>query len=1004
MTQAIYRRYRPQTFDQVIGQEQVTGPLKNALKSGRVNHAYLFSGPRGCGKTTSARIMARCLNCEQGPTDTPCEVCPSCVELSVNGSGSLDVVEIDAASHNGVDDARALRENAFFAPVRDRYKIFILDEAHMVTTQGFNALLKLVEEPPEHVKFIFATTEPEKVITTIRSRTHHYPFRLVAPQTLRNFLSHVCDLENVQYDNSVISLIVRAGAGSVRDSLSILDQIIAGSEDNVLDYEKTRHLLGYTDTAMLDSIVESFAAKDGAVVYEIVEKIVDSGQDPRRFVEDLLQKIRDLILIYIAGVNSKNILSTYSDEQLNRMYKQAKGWGIDNLNDAAQRCVEALSEMVGATSARIHLELLCARIIVPALSDSNTVNLELNQTTNTALRTGNDTVSNPRNDTYVSIVENADKSTISRGVNSDARNQSVEALNSVANSNDNSNIVVSDKGLAETIDIPKSVLEDSNLSVQAHVNDDEFNTLAKTKKPGDLLAPANFGKPIVMPEKIPDVEAVQEQREEQLSNQYLSNPNLAEPTGEKLQEPLSSSRLSETDSTHSFDNTNTVESQIQASDKATDFTQDFDTNQPYEEFVATNNVDSYNQQSVTAKSELEENLPKTTQGNLPSNIGNVQSDLIRLRWEEILEKIKNTKKSTWTLISRNAQPGAYDGKTLHLHFDTKALAGMFSSGPHIQVTIQSIHDILGINVQINPTDEAVDLQNAQGLSDVKVTQTGVTATTGAGGTVNFTEQNSANNRQSLVEEAERSFQTQPYSQSNSSANFRVQHSSSPNLPNNAIQSVEEFEPTVEVFAENGSFDRVSAKSQPHYLNDAGSSAGVVTSETATNSNLETKSVATFSAQQEQSVGFSEQTFADTNSSFTQTSEENVSRKDSVQSQNQNIAIPEQTGNETTYEDSFFNDDENYEDDFYTDEMLVDNYAGEENNNVNHGENATTNLKANADNDIDNPTSTLNTSENAQVDTSTQLKSGEQNLDNIQSKPLDIASIQSMLNAKIEDAE
>ncbi|MBN9190200.1 MAG: DNA polymerase III subunit gamma/tau, partial [Microbacterium sp.] len=301
MTTALYRRYRPESFGEMIGQSQVTEPLMTALRTDRVGHAYLFSGPRGCGKTTSARILARCLNCAQGPTDTPCGVCDSCVELGRGGGGSLDVVEIDAASHNGVDDARDLRERAVFAPARDRFKIFILDEAHMVTPQGFNALLKLVEEPPDHVKFIFATTEPEKVIGTIRSRTHHYPFRLVAPAAMLEYVGTLCEQEGVTVEPGVLPLVVRAGGGSPRDTLSLLDQLIAGSEGTVVTYERAVSLLGYTHAELLDAVVDAFGAGDAAAAFSAVDRVVQTGQDPRRFVDDLLERLRDLIVIAATG-------------------------------------------------------------------------------------------------------------------------------------------------------------------------------------------------------------------------------------------------------------------------------------------------------------------------------------------------------------------------------------------------------------------------------------------------------------------------------------------------------------------------------------------------------------------------------------------------------------------------------------------------------------------------------------------------------------------------------
>jgi DNA polymerase-3 subunit gamma/tau len=370
VNQALYRRYRPETFAELIGQAQVTAPLMTALRTDRVNHAYLFSGPRGCGKTTSARILARCLNCAEGPTDTPCGKCASCIELSRDGSGSLDVVEIDAASHNGVDDARDLRERAIYAPARDRFKIFILDEAHMVTPQGFNALLKIVEEPPAHVKFIFATTEPEKVIGTIRSRTHHYPFRLVAPAEMLDYLEEVCATEKVKPAPGVLTLVVRAGGGSVRDSLSLLDQLIAGSElksgSAEIEYDRAAALLGYTHANLLDEVVDAFATQNSSLVFSSVDKVIQSGQDPRRFVEDLLEKLRDLIVVLSVGDEAKSVLRGIAPAELEKMGLQAMSFGMAELTHAAGAVANALTEMSGATSPKLQLELMCAKVLVPA--------------------------------------------------------------------------------------------------------------------------------------------------------------------------------------------------------------------------------------------------------------------------------------------------------------------------------------------------------------------------------------------------------------------------------------------------------------------------------------------------------------------------------------------------------------------------------------------------------------------------------------------------------------
>ncbi|MEV6741106.1 DNA polymerase III subunit gamma and tau [Streptomyces sp. NPDC051104] len=363
---ALYRRYRPESFAEVIGQEHVTDPLQQALRNNRVNHAYLFSGPRGCGKTTSARILARCLNCEQGPTPTPCGECQSCRDLARNGPGSIDVIEIDAASHGGVDDARDLREKAFFGPASSRYKIYIIDEAHMVTSAGFNALLKVVEEPPEHLKFIFATTEPEKVIGTIRSRTHHYPFRLVPPGTLRDYLAEVCEMEKIPVEDGVLPLVVRAGAGSVRDSMSVMDQLLAGAGPDGVTYAMATSLLGYTDGSLLDSVVEAFATGDGAAAFEVVDRVIERGNDPRRFVADLLERLRDLVILAAVPDAAEKGLIDAPVDVLERMQAQAGVFGPAELSRAADIVNEGLTEMRGATSPRLQLELICARVLLPA--------------------------------------------------------------------------------------------------------------------------------------------------------------------------------------------------------------------------------------------------------------------------------------------------------------------------------------------------------------------------------------------------------------------------------------------------------------------------------------------------------------------------------------------------------------------------------------------------------------------------------------------------------------
>jgi DNA polymerase III subunit gamma/tau len=371
MSLALYRKYRPSIFADVIGQEHVTTPLSNALESGKIHHAYLFSGPRGCGKTSSARIMARSLNCEKGPTPNPCGVCQSCKDLVANGPGSLDVIELDAATHGLVDDARDLRDKAFFAPVSSRYKIYIIDEAHQLGPGAANALLKVVEEPPAHVLFIFATTEPDKLISTIRSRTHHYPFRLVPPAILNSHLEKICASEGIKVAKGVISLVVRAGGGSVRDSLSILGQLLAGAGSDGVTYEIAVALLGYTDSALIDEAIDAIAAQDSASLFTTIDRVIESGQDPKRFGSDLLERMRDLIIVGASDENNSAILVSLPTDQLDRMRTQAKLIGIASLIRSADLIAQGLTQMRGATPPRLILELICGQMMLPSGDNSN---------------------------------------------------------------------------------------------------------------------------------------------------------------------------------------------------------------------------------------------------------------------------------------------------------------------------------------------------------------------------------------------------------------------------------------------------------------------------------------------------------------------------------------------------------------------------------------------------------------------------------------------------------
>ena len=595
MTTALYRRYRPDTFDQVIGQEHVTEPLKAALRANRVTHAYLFSGPRGCGKTTSARILARCLNCAQGPTDTPCGQCESCRELATGGPGSLDVVEIDAASHGGVDDARDLRERATFAPVRDRYKIFIIDEAHMVTNQGFNALLKLVEEPPEHVKFVFATTEPERVIGTIRSRTHHYPFRLVPPDVLGPYLTTLCAEEHIGVGEGVLTLVMRAGGGSVRDTLSVLDQLMAGAIDGQVSYQTAVALLGYTDSALLDQSVDALAGGDGAAAFRVVERMVESGHDPRRFVEDLLQRLRDLLIIAVAGDGARDVLADTPKDQFERMQRQAQNWGPHGLSRAADLTDEALRAMTGATSPRLQLELLVGRILVPAPAPAQA------PVQGTVGMTGGGA---PREASSASFEA------------SSGRFGAREAREALARKKQ-------ERAEASSPAAPTSSPTQAPQSVPAWGSGPDWS--AQKPAPEQSTAPAQASAPV-----------------------QASAPAQAAPP-----------------------------------------------EAPHREAVERPHIDA-TQGRAQAEPHRE---AEQSRAEAPASGRN--ADMLRGRWNEVVERLSSISRVTWSMVGGNAQLGAVDGSHVILLFPVEAMVNAFSRGPRAADVEKAINEVTGLSVSVS---------------------------------------------------------------------------------------------------------------------------------------------------------------------------------------------------------------------------------------------------------------------------------------------------------------
>ena len=600
MTTALYRRYRPDTFDQVIGQEHVTEPLKAALRANRVTHAYLFSGPRGCGKTTSARILARCLNCAQGPTDTPCGQCESCRELATGGPGSLDVVEIDAASHGGVDDARDLRERATFAPVRDRYKIFIIDEAHMVTNQGFNALLKLVEEPPEHVKFVFATTEPERVIGTIRSRTHHYPFRLVPPDVLGPYLTTLCAEEHIGVGEGVLTLVMRAGGGSVRDTLSVLDQLMAGAIDGQVTYQTAVALLGYTDSALLDESVDALAGGDGAAAFRVVERMVESGHDPRRFVEDLLQRLRDLLIIAVAGDGARDVLADTPQDQFERMQRQAQNWGPHGLSRAADLTDEALRAMTGATSPRLQLELLVGRILVPAPAPAQA----------------------PVQGTV--------------GMTGGGAPHEVSSASSEASS-----------GRFGAREAREAL---------ARKKQERAEASAPAPQVASSAAPAPQGVPA-----------------------WGSGPDWS------AQKPAAQNPAAQKSAPESSPAPAQASAPAQAAPPEA----------PHREAVEQPRVEA-RQERAQAESHRQ-----AEQRHAEAPASGRDADMLRGRWNEVVERLSSISRVTWSMVGGNAQLGAVDGSHVVLLFPVEAMVNAFSRGPRAADVEKAINEVTGLSVSVS---------------------------------------------------------------------------------------------------------------------------------------------------------------------------------------------------------------------------------------------------------------------------------------------------------------
>ncbi|QHT57148.1 DNA polymerase III subunit gamma and tau [Cellulomonas sp. H30R-01] len=706
MTTALYRRYRPENFAEVIGQDHVTAPLRQALRSGQVNHAYLFSGPRGCGKTTSARILARILNCEANteasPTDTPCGTCPSCVELARGGPGSLDVVEIDAASHGGVDDARELRERATFAPARDRFKVFILDEAHMVTPQGFNALLKIVEEPPPHIKFIFATTEPDKVIGTIRSRTHHYPFRLVPPDVLVPYLEQLCASEGVPVGSGVLPLVVRAGGGSVRDTLSVLDQLIAGSGEGGLDYDDAAALLGYTPAALLDDLVEAIAARDGGSAFRVVERVITTGHEPRRFVEDLLERLRDLIVIAASGDAAAAALRDVPADQLARMRLQAQHLGASELSRSADLANAALTEMTGATSPRLHLELLMARLLLPAADDTRSgLGARLDR-----LERGLPADGAAFASARLVGPGDVDAPGSARGADPDPAPASAPAPGAA-------------RGAAAVREALANRAVASAATSAATGADDRTGTA--DGQPGAAADSSNAADADDPSGADDDPGGVTDR-----PGGVADEPSAVDDWPTVVDHTATAVQVDDAEGSAARDSAGPTGDVVGAADRDA---VEADRSEPARPATSTDERAAVGQEpaptpestsalvpapapaptSAPAPATAPPPVPAPESSPAPASVsaataaagGSRDTEVLRRRWPEVLETVKGLRRVTWALVDpRNAQVAELDATTLRLSFTTPQLAATFRNGAHADVVARAVRETLGFDVRV----------------------------------------------------------------------------------------------------------------------------------------------------------------------------------------------------------------------------------------------------------------------------------------------------------------